>query len=641
MDITNPIFHVLAYELAIIFAVLSIWLVLKIRKRNKKANEAASKAVKRLKRTRESRIELLSKIMAERYGLESEALSQTATEIQEREQQLYKLLFKVFVEQDSKSLVAFPTALEKTINECLTFTPMETTQISNEPVDIEAAINLGVVDKKMSEMNSKLDTLISGVAISSFDNVNNLGVAVELENANLEEDNVDIIPGDSDVTLDNFEDDFEIVLSDDDDALPLNNNEGDSVEHTLPEIDVGIPNQDEGIDLSSFDEDFDIKKSEAELGETTPNSVAYEQRESGEHEVFEGDNKVDDILVFADGSEASSEESIEIESKIDSLVSKESGSEESTLDKVTKDDELELADIERLSFSSNNTLNERINENETDFISEGNKKEIIEEVPPEEDNNIEFGTIIELNNLGAGESDIMIEAEAPSEETMGEISVNPASNIDSLLAFTKEDDNEGLIFEENEVAELVIAIDGAETQSIDNKMTGPVYGREADSELEDGESVTKLEDIHLSTEEEQLTILMAELTKNINTDSLNEDLTHDDEKLNELLSDVGGVESEESFQDEVRAIMEQVTELEPESHFLGGKNILSDTVTKLTDEKLPFYSEDNAEDKRVKIKISEEKTASFGEEKWDEDEIARGKLKSILSEIPSFLSVNK
>ena len=112
MDI---VLEMLAYELAIVFAILSIWLIFRNNKKGKTTHELASQSVKKLKRAKELRIESLSKVLAEKYVLNGEDLSSTAIVFQDREQQIYKALLTVFVEQDGKALQSIPEQLEKAI----------------------------------------------------------------------------------------------------------------------------------------------------------------------------------------------------------------------------------------------------------------------------------------------------------------------------------------------------------------------------------------------------------------------------------------------------------------------------------------------------------------------------------------------
>jgi len=101
---TDPTFQMLAYELALIFGLLSSWLLFKAHKKNKKLQADAAAAVKKIKRLKDRRIEQLTTILSEKYGLTGQALEQAAEEFQNREQKIYKAQLALFVEQDTKTL---------------------------------------------------------------------------------------------------------------------------------------------------------------------------------------------------------------------------------------------------------------------------------------------------------------------------------------------------------------------------------------------------------------------------------------------------------------------------------------------------------------------------------------------------------
>ncbi|MDH5592705.1 MAG: hypothetical protein OEY48_07645, partial [Gammaproteobacteria bacterium] len=143
MDMTDPILQMLAYELAAIFAAFSIWLTIRSRKKNKQIQLDATKIVKRLKLGKDQRIDTLSSILAEKYGLNDDALTQEVNEFQEREQQIYKTLLTIFVEQDGKALTRFPEQLEKAIDASLDMLPIGGSVLSEPPIQV-APVNLEI-----------------------------------------------------------------------------------------------------------------------------------------------------------------------------------------------------------------------------------------------------------------------------------------------------------------------------------------------------------------------------------------------------------------------------------------------------------------------------------------------------------------
>ena len=124
MTMTDPILQMLAYELAGIFAALSIWLILRANKKHKQLQTDAAKAVKKLKRLKDQRVESLTSLLADKYGLTGDALAQTANELQDHEQQIYKELLNIFVDQNVKALNAIPNQLEQALNAGLNLLPV-------------------------------------------------------------------------------------------------------------------------------------------------------------------------------------------------------------------------------------------------------------------------------------------------------------------------------------------------------------------------------------------------------------------------------------------------------------------------------------------------------------------------------------
>ena len=81
MSLTDPVFHWLAYELAAIFAILFLWVLLRARRKQKRSTAAAARTVKLLKNNYSQRSDALSKQLEARYGLTGEALDTLVAEL--------------------------------------------------------------------------------------------------------------------------------------------------------------------------------------------------------------------------------------------------------------------------------------------------------------------------------------------------------------------------------------------------------------------------------------------------------------------------------------------------------------------------------------------------------------------------------
>jgi len=95
MTMTDPTLQLLAYELAFILGVFSLWLSFKLYKKNKTVAADAAAAVKKIKRLKDRRLETLSEILSTKYGLRDQALAQMAEELHKQEQEIYKLFLSI------------------------------------------------------------------------------------------------------------------------------------------------------------------------------------------------------------------------------------------------------------------------------------------------------------------------------------------------------------------------------------------------------------------------------------------------------------------------------------------------------------------------------------------------------------------
>ena len=123
MTLTDPIFELLAYEVALIFAIIAGLLLFKSVKASRKLNTDTAKAVKQIKQNRSQREQAIRSVLAEKYGLDGEALNTETHNFIERETAIYKSLLNLFAEQDGKALVSIPQQLEKAIDAGLTIVP--------------------------------------------------------------------------------------------------------------------------------------------------------------------------------------------------------------------------------------------------------------------------------------------------------------------------------------------------------------------------------------------------------------------------------------------------------------------------------------------------------------------------------------
>ena len=132
MNFADPVLELLAYELALIFAVIAGSLVFKRLKQQRRINQQTAQTVKKIKQKQAERLNHLKTLLAEQYGMDGEALEQQATEFADKERQIYKSLLKVFVEQDSKAFASFPEQLEQAMDSALKLMPISVPVIEPE-----------------------------------------------------------------------------------------------------------------------------------------------------------------------------------------------------------------------------------------------------------------------------------------------------------------------------------------------------------------------------------------------------------------------------------------------------------------------------------------------------------------------------
>ncbi len=108
MSMTDPVFQWLAYELAAIFAILFIWVLLRARRKQKRTQAAAASKAKLLKNSYEQRVAALSSQLSTRYGLSGAALDSMVDELMLREKEIFKSIVNLYTQQDEKTLNNLP-----------------------------------------------------------------------------------------------------------------------------------------------------------------------------------------------------------------------------------------------------------------------------------------------------------------------------------------------------------------------------------------------------------------------------------------------------------------------------------------------------------------------------------------------------
>ncbi len=309
MEIIDSVFELLAYELAAIFAVLSIGLFLRHHKKIKRVNTTAEKLVKKLKRNQEKRRGEISKVLEERFGLQEDALEQLAREMQEQEQQIYKQILKIYIDQDDKTVLNFPQQLEAFTDAHLALQPvgreqeMPAEQDKSQPLEVQIAQTASQLELLMAQFRQSNSDATGPSAVQEAhrqDDIDDQDMATakddeirpEIADDTTEQGGAENPDSEGDLTQDedidrNTEtDEIELDVADDDttdQAVAENpDSEGDNAHHDVPEaastmaedeleslLDI-VSDGEEGIDLSAVDEEDDdtaVKKSDSGVEE--------------------------------------------------------------------------------------------------------------------------------------------------------------------------------------------------------------------------------------------------------------------------------------------------------------------------------------------------------------------------------------
>ncbi|WP_141696779.1 hypothetical protein, partial [Methylophaga muralis] len=151
MSLTDPVFQWLAYELAAIFAVLFIWVLIRARRKHKRTQAAAAKTAKFIKNSYEQRVASLSEQLSSRYGLSGAALDSMVEELMLREKEIFKSIVNLYSAQDEKTLNNFPEQITSLTDATLSIMQADSEQ------DAEVTDLLDVVDETLQGEEAELE----------------------------------------------------------------------------------------------------------------------------------------------------------------------------------------------------------------------------------------------------------------------------------------------------------------------------------------------------------------------------------------------------------------------------------------------------------------------------------------------------
>ncbi|NQY27670.1 MAG: hypothetical protein HRT92_10925, partial [Piscirickettsiaceae bacterium] len=430
---TDPILQMLAYELAGIFAALSLWLILRASKKQNQVQADAAKAVKKLKRLKDQRLDSLNTLLAEKYGLVGEALSQTTLALQEHEQQIYKSLLTLFVEQNGKALSNLPSQVEKALNAGLDLLPVGVEHTSSEV--IVSVDNTKELQEQIEENTQKLDQIMMVIsqnqsAITKDDKSNVEAVNIDIEVIESIGDTIDAEEDEADIDIDDIVANTEVTGIDvSDDIIESDENTADSdvgdivddivddgdsdseanpveleeedlvsvddIDALLENIDVEIEVDDppddeagEGIDLAALDEEEDSpKKIEAESVVATADSANSNQQQDKSEQSIESDTVEQESVSEMDLDDVADNDINEL-TQVDNVMDELDTPETEEAQLMAKmadlmDEQAETnKDIVESELEENPVITEEIIELETEEASIV-EKDVEEEIEPE------------------------------------------------------------------------------------------------------------------------------------------------------------------------------------------------------------------------------------------------------------------
>ena len=662
MDI---VLDMLAYELAAIFAVLSIWLILRNNKKGKATYEMASQTVKKLKQAKDLRIESLSKVLAEKYGLGGQPLSQAAIDFQDREQQIYKALLNVFVEQDGYALLNIPKQLEKAIDASLDLLPLAekptlaavdsaltlSEQIETTAQQLEVLMTLfrqtnveqpaKQLDPETEKVSDKEidapDLLVNDVPELLEETTDEYKVPVEqviAEAAEQINDAIEIEMTEEEDLLNSLYDDLAIPDTSADEQPLEEGMTADDVDALLASMDdeLQVDSDIDGIDLSTLDNDGEIKeqsqkKSDAELVADTADSATGINDIPVELEVtaeVEAEPEVELEIVVEPEVEPEVETELEIEQPL---------AQNKMSDYIRGEWNTITPDIygKTVIQAEPDITADLDNEEELTAISEPEVEQPLVQKKMSDYIKREWNTIVP-DIYGKA----IIQAE-PEVET----------DLEHKIVASQFDTEEAML------TAMMTKLESSEAnqQQMEGLDTQHEEESEPKMELEVLRDNVRARSIQIENENGQAKLVEPEIYTGVDiesdfdTSSLQLPLP-DEDALDELLTDVWNLEAESKesglYDSELMAdnIAEPEPEPEPKQIIVDAEHALEAMMMDLTAEPLP--SEADLEEMMAEIrKLEQENTMPEQDNERQTSVSNQDELQSILSNIPSFTEMNK
>ena len=156
----NTLLITVGIELAVVIALVGVFLILKIKKGKKADRNAAQELVKTVKKNEKGRRESLLQVFGESYDLEEEELNAAVDEFLNREKAFFKTLISVYVERDAMEFSKLAGALEKMVKPYSDLALSAELSVDNEQLEALQQENQ-TLGKELDESKKVMDELLS------------------------------------------------------------------------------------------------------------------------------------------------------------------------------------------------------------------------------------------------------------------------------------------------------------------------------------------------------------------------------------------------------------------------------------------------------------------------------------------------
>ena len=156
----NTLLMAVGIEIAVVLALVGIFLIFKMRKGKKADRNAAQALVQNVKGNEKSRRESLLQVFGESYDMDEDELNAAVDEFLKRERAFYKTLISVYVDRDAAKFAKLATDLEEMVKPYSDLALSADPAVDNEELEALQQQNSSL-EKELNESKQVMDELLS------------------------------------------------------------------------------------------------------------------------------------------------------------------------------------------------------------------------------------------------------------------------------------------------------------------------------------------------------------------------------------------------------------------------------------------------------------------------------------------------